>query len=116
MTDHENRHGTERHAQPAHKTKKIGAIKFVWLCKSQHHCDHSEDNADHQRALGNLSDHRRRRQINEWSDGAHGWSSGFELAAGAARGRVAPEPSTPLNLGGCEGTACPAGTSAIVAF
>ena len=63
MADHENRHGAERDAQPAHEAKQVGAIKLVGTEEGQHNGNHGEDAADDERALRDFLNYTGRRQI-----------------------------------------------------
>ncbi len=117
MADHENRHRAQSDAQPAHEAEQVGAIELIGLLERQHNGDHREDDADHERALRDFSYDLGRRQIEMGSGrGAHFCSSVCELVSESMTGRVAPEPGWPRNFGGSEGTVCPLGTSARVAF
>ena len=119
VADHDNRHGAEGDTEPAHEAEKICAIELVGTEEGESGGNHGEDDADDERALRNLRDDCGRRQIELWSSGgAHLLSSFAASDCGAASitGRVAPEPGWPRNFGGSDGKACPAGTSALVAF
>ncbi len=117
VADHQNRHGAEGNAQPAHEAKQVSAIELVGADEGQNNRDHREDNTHDERPLRYFLNHRGRRQIEMWGrSGAHLCSSDCELISESIIGSVAPEPGWPRNFGGSEGTDCPLGTSAMVAF
>src|SRR5580704_9010473 len=116
VPDHEDRHGAESNAQPAHKPEQVGAEELIGADAVQATGDYCEHEADRERALRYFLYNLGRRQIEVWGrSGAHLCSSGCELVSESMTGRVAPEPGWPRNFGGSEGTACPLGTSAMVA-
>jgi len=117
VADHENRHGAESDAQPAHEAEQVRAIELIGLLEGQHNGDHREDDADRERALRYFLYNLGRRQIEMWSGrGAHLCSSVCEPVPESTTGSVAPEPGCPRNFGGSDGTVWPAGKSALVAF
>ena len=116
VANHDNRHGAESDAQPAHKAEQVGAIELVGPNEGEDDGDNAEDDADDQGPLRNGLDHWRRCQIELfYGRRAHFPSPVLESVSGRTTGMVAPEPGS-RNFGGSDGIFWPAGTSAIVAF
>src|SRR5579872_3363419 len=123
MANHDDRHRTQRHSEPIHESEQVCGIEFVRPRKGQPRRNEREKNADEQQSLRNRLQHRRRGHIELSSGCAHFPSSFFRPSlplaspcSGTIVGKVAPEPGGPSKFGGGEGMACPAGTSAFVAF
>ena len=116
VADHEDSHGAEGDAQPAHESEQVGAEELLGAQECEDDRDDAEDDADDQRALRNGFHHWRRVQIEMFHRRrAHFFSSVVELFSGKSAGKVAPVPGS-RNFNGSEGIFWPGGTSAMVAF
>src|ERR1035441_8781675 len=115
MIEHENCHASKRKAEPEHVAGKVSGVKTFGNEKGSGDRGNCPDYANNERPLLHDLRHGRGHEF-RFVDGGRGHLDSPSTAAGGAIcGKVAPLPIS-LYWGAGEGTACPAGMSAEVAF
>src|SRR2546430_16897558 len=108
MSEHEDRHRSQSDSQPRHVSDKVAAEEFLGAEKRANRGKNGKDYANDQRAALDGLYYWRSHQIEiVGARRGHLCSSFWFCDLGSIFGRVEPEPGSPRNSGGADGSGGP---------